>query len=285
MICWNEANTIDLALESIAGFADEVIIIDTGSFDGTYGIAQETLDKFNISGQIRRVRIKNLYEARLIGLQLCEGAWVLVQDANLVLSKSLQQEMSTHIHTCPGVIGRIGSLNLMGDYEHYFANVPFMGRHKILSERENIQWNFNPDRPDYIGKELNLSNWAVNLSRVRPSWRYWLRGEQFDRRYYGWLRRRMSYGNRTPTNLQWKWMKSHRYYSPLEYAEAELDMSLDDIKKVSPKWFLKSLQTEATPLTEEHRKGLPEVIKEELKNPRYKLIYSRDKIIGRYPEL
>jgi len=39
MIAWNEAETIDLAIKSVAGFVDEVVIADNGSFDGTQEIA------------------------------------------------------------------------------------------------------------------------------------------------------------------------------------------------------------------------------------------------------
>ena len=93
MISWNEEKTIDLSLKSIADFADEVVIVDTGSFDNTLKVAQETMDKLSISGQIKQKKITKLVDARLESLQLCNGDWVLMQDSNLVLSNALKHEI------------------------------------------------------------------------------------------------------------------------------------------------------------------------------------------------
>jgi len=284
MICWNEAQTIDLALKSISNFVDEVIIIDTGSFDGTQKIARETIDNLNLSGQIKEVTITKLFDARLKAFQLCDGDWMLMQDSNLVLSNALKQEMLGHIKRS-NALGCVKSLNLMGDYEHLFGNRPFMAPHDILIKLEKATWDESADRPHFIGTVKTLSNWAVNLSRVRPAWRYWLRGEQFDRRAYNDVARRHSDGHKNKFNTQYSWQRLDKYTSPLEYIEVTKGMTLNDVKQVAPAWFLKQLRLEARHLVPAYRQDLPEVIQDELKNPRYKLIYENNKITGRWPEL
>jgi len=80
------------------------------------------------------------------------------------------------------------------------------------------------------------------------------------------------------------WARSKRYYDLIEYVDAEMGLSLDDVKRIAPEWYLNLCRVEARPLTIKMRNDLPQVIKEELKAPRYKLIYEGDEIIGRWPE-
>lgn len=285
MICWNEAQTIDLALGSIADFVNEVVIVDTGSFDGTQKIAKETIDHLNLSGQVKEVKITKLLDARRAAFSLCTGNWVLIQDANIVLTEPLKQEMLRHIKIYPRVVGCMNSLNLMGDYEHLFDNRPFMAYHRDFVERNRVGWNTDKDHPTCFGTARGFSSWAVNLSRVRPAWRYWLRGEAFDRRYYDEAMRKRDNGHQSKYNIQYHWQKADKYSSILEYVEAVKGITLDDVKRIAPDWFLNQLRLEARHLIPADKNKLPEIIKKELKNPRYKLIYEEGKIVGRLPEL
>lgn len=285
MICWNEAQTIDLALKSIKGFTKEVIVIDTGSFDGTQKIVKELLDELDLSGELASKRVKNLGEARLEAFMKCSGKWVLIQDSNLVLSSALKEEIKRKVTQSPNKTFAIESLNLMGDYHHYFANRPFMAPHKIFVKRRKPKWTMTLDRPHIKGARIVTTNWAVNLSRVRPSWRIWLRGEPFDRKHYTDKTRLTPEGYINPSNHQWHWMNSGKHYSPLEYAEEEMNTSFDEVKKIAPEWFLRQLKLEARPLEPWMEKRLPEVIMEERLNPRYKLIYENGEIQRRFPEL
>lgn len=281
MISWNEAKTIDLALKSVADYADEVIIIDTGSFDGTKKIAREWMDKLDLSGQIKETQIRNLGEARLESFTLCSGDWVLMQDSNLVLSNALKAEMKKHVMMNPDAVLAIKSLNLVGDYEHYFKPRPFMAHHRVFVDRDKATWCMALDRPEFSGKKINAGKWAVNLSRVRPSWRSWYRGEPFDYRYYKRGGRRWI----GKTNTQNKWMTSNQYHSIIEYVIAEKGLTLEDVKRVSPEWYLNQIQHSAVKLQPDLKRCLSETIKIELKHPRYKLIYEQERIIGRCPEL
>ena len=50
MIVKNEADTLPRCLESVKGVVDEIVIVDTGSNDGTAAIASQYTDKvFSLS--------------------------------------------------------------------------------------------------------------------------------------------------------------------------------------------------------------------------------------------
>ena len=284
MLSWNEAQTIDLSLRSIADFVDEVILVDTGSFDGTQDIALEWLDRLDLSGEIHQIKTKDMREARIKSLDLCTGDWILMQDAQLVLSEGLKNELLHHTKHYPRTVCAVKSLNLMGDYEHYFANRPWMAPHKIWYARD-IPQTLERYRPKFLAPHRIASNWAVNLSRLRPAWRYWLRGEKFDRRYYGERERYHDEGHINKANLTGRWARSKRYHNLVEYVDAEIGLSLDDVRRIAPEWYLNLCRIEATPLSHKMREGLPHIIKEEIENPRYKLIYDGNEIVGRWPEL
>lgn len=275
LIAWNEVQTIDLCLKSLQGFADEVIVADTGSFDGTVEKAEECFSHLGLNGEVLNVKTKTLGQARLAAIGSCTHPWILLIDSNLVISVALKKELRQTSEK--GYLGMVRSLNLMGDYEHYFTTLPFHSHHDVLFHKTMVVWLDDFDRPVSIVRRLPVKNWAVNLSRVRPAWRYWYRGEAFmlkgDREW------------RTPNNQQRNWLRMKKYASLEEYVETEQGMALGDVKEVAPSWFLELLRKFARPLRPKLRMRLPETILEELKNPRYKLIYENGEIVGRHPSL
>jgi len=283
IIAWNEAKTIDLTLKSIEGFADEVIIIDTGSFDGTQKVAEEQLEKLRLEGRVEQREVKHLQEARFASLDACICDWILLLDANQVLSDNLQRTFSNHMKKHKGKVCAFRSLNLMGDYEHYFKNLPYMNWHSALFERkiDLITPHSTLDRPRFKSKIIPTRYWAVNLSRVRPAWRCWYRGEPFDYRYF-------KKGDKTysiKTSYMDCWSREKKYTSIIDFIEAKEKLSLNDVKKIAPAWYLQQLQHNATYLKHGMREQMPEVIKREMENPRYTLVYENNKIVGRDPTL
>jgi len=285
MISWNEATTIDLALKSLVGLADEVIIVDTGSFDGTPKIASEWMDELDLSGQVKQVKVKNIGQARLEALQLCVTNWVMIQDSNIVLSEPLKTEILEHIKKPFKQQLSVKSLNLTGDYDHYFKSLPFMAPHYFVVNTD-AKYSTNTERPYFVAPSINAVFWAVNLSRVRPAWRCWYRGEPFDKKHY--IPKGVTpeaKGHMHEFNRQYVWHKKNSYYSLVDFIQNTVGLTIEDVKKISPKWYLDYLQSDAVPLTNEMKKGLPDVIKKEQVDPRYKLLYKNKKIVGRSPDL
>lgn len=285
MISWNEHRTIDLALKSIAGFADEIMIADNGSFDGTVEVARKLLRSLRVPGRVMRVKSKTLGQGRKAAWDKCSEDWILLLDSNQVLSNALKRELKTCLRN-RNIVGCVKSLNLMGDYAHYFSGLRFHAHHAMFFHRDMVRWRTDRDRPDIKhqsgARVVTMNQWAVNLSRVRPAWRCWYRGEPFDKRFY---KPNTSEAFRTKTNLQDGWVTSAKYGNLVDFIKAKSGLSLADVKKRAPEWYLKQLREYALPLEPDFKRFLPEVIKQELVKPRYRLIYGGGEIIGRYPEL
>ena len=288
MISWNEAKTIDLALRGIKGLVDEVIIADSGSFDGTQEIARRTIEQLGLNGKVIDVKAKSIGQGRIAAYNECTSPWILLIDANLVLSEAVRNEFARLAKNKPNVIGCVKSMNLMGDYEHYFGGLPTHAPHASLfrKDNKNIRFTKDRDRPTITNRRglTAITPKAVNLSRVRPAWRCWYRGEPFDKRFFKRYGKGKT-GHATLTNRQYKWNRIRKYFSLVEFVEDTEGLSHDDVKRIAPEWYLQQLRTYAVPLKPGMRKNLPKAIKQELKNPRYRLIKEGKKIVGRWPEL
>jgi glycosyltransferase involved in cell wall biosynthesis len=78
MIVRNEARALPCRLKAASQFASEIIVVDTGSTDGTPGIARgfgATVAAFDFS-------FADFSAARNFGLGLATGAWILALDAD-----------------------------------------------------------------------------------------------------------------------------------------------------------------------------------------------------------
>lgn len=92
IITRNEAARIRRCLESVA-WADEVIVVDSGSTDGTTKICQEFTAKVHTREFDTFDRQKNF------GLELATGRWILSLDADEVVSPALCEELLATLAT------------------------------------------------------------------------------------------------------------------------------------------------------------------------------------------
>ena len=77
MIVKNEATTLRQCLQSVSGVVSQIVIADTGSTDGTAGIARE------FGATVISVPWENHFaKARNAALRLMETDWILVLDAD-----------------------------------------------------------------------------------------------------------------------------------------------------------------------------------------------------------
>ncbi|MCL4540701.1 MAG: glycosyltransferase [Bacteroidetes bacterium] len=88
MIVRNEEASLDRCLSSVEGVADEIVIVDTGSTDGTAEIARRHGAKIFVH------EWKNDFsEARNAALDSASGEWILVLDADEELEGETQKKM------------------------------------------------------------------------------------------------------------------------------------------------------------------------------------------------
>ena len=86
IITRNEAARIRRCLESVA-WADEVIVVDSGSTDGTEAVCREFTSK------VYRREFDTFDRQKNFGLELATGQWILSLDADEVVSPALREEL------------------------------------------------------------------------------------------------------------------------------------------------------------------------------------------------
>lgn len=87
IICQNEADRIVLVLESIRDIADEIIIIDSGSTDGTLELVRTYTDK------IYHKDWEGFGAQKKYGETLCKNHWILNLDADEVLLEEVKNSI------------------------------------------------------------------------------------------------------------------------------------------------------------------------------------------------
>lgn len=90
IICYNEASNIRRCLDSVT-WADEIIVVDALSHDGTVEIAQEYTDALFQRAWTGYADQKN------VALSKARGEWVLSLDADEAVSPSLTKEIQNEI--------------------------------------------------------------------------------------------------------------------------------------------------------------------------------------------
>lgn len=88
MIVRDEAELLATCLSSVQGLVDEIILVDTGSTDGTVAIAQGFGAKvYHHAWQ------EDFAQARNHSLRYAQGAWILVLDADETLTPSFREAL------------------------------------------------------------------------------------------------------------------------------------------------------------------------------------------------
>ncbi len=144
MIVKDEQDVLERCLKSIAG-VDEIVILDTGSTDGTPGIAKKYTDKY-IFGEY--TWNDDFAEARNESLKRCTGDWILIIDADEQLEEGGVQRIRDLIKQVPNNVRAISFRTIAerGTLEHasvrLFRNnigIVWAGAvHNYLSARANL---------------------------------------------------------------------------------------------------------------------------------------------------
>lgn len=88
MITFNNGATIEKALMSVAGWADEVVVVDSHSTDG----AIETISRYN--AKLIQYDTQDLREKYQYAQDRCSNPWVLFIDADEWLTDDIKEEIS-----------------------------------------------------------------------------------------------------------------------------------------------------------------------------------------------
>ncbi len=87
VICKNEADRIAACLDQVAGWADEIVVIDSGSNDGTLDIVRSYTDR------IWKLDWHGYGQQKQLALERASGDWVLSIDADEQVTAELRREI------------------------------------------------------------------------------------------------------------------------------------------------------------------------------------------------
>ena len=130
MIVRNEEARLANCLASVEGFVDEMVVVDTGSVDGTYTIAEQAgarVEQMDWPGDFA--------PARNHALKFLKGDWVLVLDADEQLRPEVIPSLKA-LMAQPDVL----VINLLR-YEIGAAMAPYSSVSRLFRRHPSIQWS------------------------------------------------------------------------------------------------------------------------------------------------
>jgi tetratricopeptide (TPR) repeat protein len=179
LIVRDEEPRLAAALDSLAGVADEICVLDTGSVDGTVALARARAHKVET-----RTWREDFAAARNACLELASGDWVLALDADervATPAAKARAELERFAARSPHCVGRVLVENLEGGRTCGRVRVsrllPHDGSHRFAGRvheqivREGPRGIEQPRRADvavtlrHIGYELDAQGRRAKLER------------------------------------------------------------------------------------------------------------------------
>lgn len=132
MIVKDEEKTLEKCLNSVEGLVDEIIIIDTGSRDTTKEIALKyTKNVFDF------VWCNDFSKARNFAISKASNEWILVLDADEVVSEYSKESLNKFRKKFKTNVGRIKRINI---YEDKYGIKKYIERVNRLFNKNNFEY-------------------------------------------------------------------------------------------------------------------------------------------------
>ena len=101
----DEAAHLDACLRAVA-WADEIVIVDDGSTDGTVELARRYTDQVTV-----RPSHGNFHANKNLAIEMATGDWILSLDADEIVPPDLGAEIRAVIQATPHAAFRVGRRN------------------------------------------------------------------------------------------------------------------------------------------------------------------------------
>lgn len=142
MIVLNEAENIGRALQS-CDFADEIVIVDGGSTDGTLQRVAQYEDQTKLK-VVRHPWENDFGRQRNVSFKECTGDWIIRLDADEIFGIRLRSSISLFLAELPQecLSIRIRQNNLIEDVHHYSAALGGWETHpRAFRNTGQLNWN------------------------------------------------------------------------------------------------------------------------------------------------
>jgi glycosyltransferase involved in cell wall biosynthesis len=109
IICKNEAHIIGRTLQSVLPLSDDIVVVDSGSTDGTQQIAADC------GARVIAADWQGFGKNKNIGIDAAQHDWILSVDADEIVSSALQQAIAAEKLEDPEVVYNILFRNFIGN--------------------------------------------------------------------------------------------------------------------------------------------------------------------------
>jgi glycosyltransferase involved in cell wall biosynthesis len=185
MLTWNDEEFLSESLASIVPFVDEALVIDQFSSDHTPRIVRQSGVKLiQVSGNFA-TRGEKWF--RDLAAALCRTDWMMVIDADEVMSDGWQDYIRSFINTWGDVYGavEVPFYHLIGSYEFHTPNSPlwrpaFVRRHPGLQgsppkegsfAHSNYYLSYKPNRIKYLDSRAKIFHLGYVQRDLMKRWR------------------------------------------------------------------------------------------------------------------
>ncbi len=135
IITLNEENDLPRALESIKNLADEIIVVDSGSYDRTVEIAKKH------GAKVFSHTFENFSSQKNFAVSKATGDWILSLDGDEEISSELAEEIKTAFYKDEFDAYTIPRKNIiLGKFIRYSRWQPDLDRHIWLWKKGSGQW-------------------------------------------------------------------------------------------------------------------------------------------------
>jgi len=269
MVTYNEAENIEMAIESAKHICNRIVIVDDGSYDNTVDIARRTCERLQFKNEIITLKhTGKIYDTRDLALRRCVGDWILVTDGDFIWHTDGPNDSKGFLAWAEKYSGKNLYLYsplcmLYGDYWHTLKSTPVGHPHPFLIKNDTSLRCVKDKRFfRYITKEpiIKITTKTIfgfhaggvksaEMLLYRRFWTPWREYEKFDKFPTAWDYVKYNVGNDIA-------LKSKKYFR---------DYMLAFEKFVSAKYCY-----------------YPKILIKKMKNEEcLKMIYNGGKIIGR----
>ena len=278
----NEEEWISLNLQSLKDFADEIVVVDA-STDKTPEIIEKVASRYDLNLKLIHYesdqvmgKTKEHAEHTNIALKNTTFRWVLWWEGDLVCKNSIINLKKEILSLNPNIYYTIPlpTVLLEGDVFHQ--------RQGRKLNKLNIESRLNTYSDALVYEDRGRFEALHIPFYYKPSYKYILKGQYYIFHMVSVKNARKLLFRAFWTD--WRELRDYDNFPRLEdyvMYRIKKDWSIDDREEASRYYVNKIVCKSLVPYDKNQFGEYPELLKEELKNSRYKVVYKNGKIVGR----